>query len=40
MHVQWTLSGVRFVGLYDPELRRWKWGTERWAWPWLRVGEC
>lgn len=38
MIVRWRVAGELCVGVYDPELGRWKWGTHRWSWPWMRAG--
>lgn len=35
MIVRWTVAGVELAGIFDVELG-WKWGGERWSWPWAR----
>lgn len=40
MSVRWMVAGELLLGLYDPELDRWVWGTRRWAWPRARAARA
>lgn len=40
MLFRFRVGELELVGIVDVEHRRWKWGAERWSWPWLAVGSA